>query len=315
MISSSGRHLLELINDILDLSKIEAGHLRVERVTCSPQAIVAQAASELRVRAVEKGLALECEWPDGIPAQILSDPLRLRQLLVNLVGNAIKFTGIGEGADRHAVRHGTTDVRGWPSMWSIPVLESRDDKFESIFDAFVQADNSVTRKFGGTGLGLAISRRIALALGGSLTVESQVGQGSVFTAKIDPGSLEGVEISSAGRHECIRPQRFAPRGGAAPSQNPGRRRRPHQPRASETRFAKARRHRHHGGKRTGRRGAGPGPTVRSDPHGHADAGDGRLRGHGAVALPGAKNAHRGPHGTCHVGRRAEVPRGRLRLAT
>jgi signal transduction histidine kinase/ActR/RegA family two-component response regulator/HPt (histidine-containing phosphotransfer) domain-containing protein len=205
MIASSGQHLLELINDLLDLSKIEAGHLRLERVTCSPQAVVAQVASELRVRAVEKGITLECEWPAETPAQITTDPLRLRQLLVNLVGNAIKFTEAG------TVRIVTRlDRSGDRPRLAFDVVDTGigipNDKLESIFDAFVQADNSVTRKFGGTGLGLAISRRIADALGGTLTVASCVGRGSTFTAAIDPGPLDGVEILPAGKHESIRPR-------------------------------------------------------------------------------------------------------------
>lgn len=195
-IHSSGRHLLELINDILDLSKIEAGRMKVEKVRCSPHAIMADLISLLRVRAKEKGLSLQCEWPEGLPASIETDPMRLHQLLINLVGNALKFTE--QGGVRIVGR--LCEAHPNPRM----VFEVVDtgigiapDKLNSIFDAFVQADTSVTRRFEGTGLGLAISRRIAAALGGELTVQSQLGVGSTFIATIDPGSLEGVEILAA----------------------------------------------------------------------------------------------------------------------
>lgn len=195
-IYSSGNHLLELINDILDLSKIEAGHMRVEKVCCSPQAIVADAMSVLRARAAEKGLSFQAEWPDGLPATIHTDPTRLRQLLVNLLGNAVKFTE--SGGVRVVAR---LSPPGPNRRLAFEIIDTgigiAPDKLESIFDAFVQADNSVTRRFGGTGLGLAISRRIAAALDGELRVRSQVGAGSTFTATIDPGALEGVAILPA----------------------------------------------------------------------------------------------------------------------
>jgi signal transduction histidine kinase/CheY-like chemotaxis protein/HPt (histidine-containing phosphotransfer) domain-containing protein len=193
VIYRSGQHLLELINDVLDLSKIEAGQMTVEWIECSPHEIVASVASLLRVRAREKGIGLRCEWPGGMPARIRSDPVRLRQLLVNLVGNAVKFT------DRGGVRLVTRMVptKNGPQI-AFDVVDTgigiAPDKIESIFDAFVQADNSVTREFGGTGLGLAISRQIARALGGDVTVRSAPGEGSTFTATIDPGPLDGVEV-------------------------------------------------------------------------------------------------------------------------
>ncbi len=192
-IHSSGEHLLELINDILDLSKIEAGRLEVECVRCSPHEIVAAVISLLRVRAQERKLDIRCEWPDKVPATIQSDPSRLRQLLMNLVGNAIKFTE--SGSVRVVIR-----MAGTPETPQIcfDVIDTgvgiAPEKMEVIFDAFSQADSSITREFGGTGLGLAISRRIAMALGGELTARSVPGQGSTFTATIDAGSLEGVPL-------------------------------------------------------------------------------------------------------------------------
>jgi len=192
-IYNSGQHLLELINDILDLSKIEAGRMTIEQIPCSPADVVGAVVSVLRVRAQEKGLEFGAEWPGGVPARIRSDPVRLKQLLMNLVGNAVKFTS--SGSVRVVGRLVEADEK---TLLAFDVIDTGvgipKDKLDRIFEAFVQADNSVTREFGGTGLGLAISRRIALALGGDLTVQSRVGHGSTFTATIDPGPLDGVPI-------------------------------------------------------------------------------------------------------------------------
>jgi Amt family ammonium transporter len=198
IISSSGEHLLALINDILDLSKIDAGRMEIERIDCSIQQIVSEVLSTLRVRSQEKGLELRCEWPDGVPERIQTDPARLKQLIFNLVGNAIKFTTTGHVSldvrfDRRA-QSPTMRVRIEDTGIGIPA-----NKLETIFDPFVQADCSVTREFGGTGLGLAICQRIADALGGTLSVESEVGRGSTFTVEIPVGSLDGVAFAE----ECV----------------------------------------------------------------------------------------------------------------
>ncbi len=193
VIRAGGEHLLELINDILDLSKIESKQMEVECITCSPHQLIAEVVSILRVRSQEKGLKLETTWAGPIPETIHTDPVRLRQLLVNLVGNAIKFTATG------AVRVVTHLIRsGERPQLAIQVADTGigipADKLEAIFEPFVQADLSVTRRFGGTGLGLAISRRIAAALGGTIAVESREGEGSTFTVTIDTGPLEGVRF-------------------------------------------------------------------------------------------------------------------------
>jgi signal transduction histidine kinase/CheY-like chemotaxis protein len=202
-IHSSGKHLLDLINDILDLSKIEADRLEIERVRCSPHEIISEVISVLRVRALEKGLNLHYAWRSGVPETVSTDPARFRQLLVNLVGNAIKFTQSGE------VRIVADLVQDPPDPHLvIQVIDTgigiAADKFESIFDPFVQADASVTRQFGGTGLGLTISRRIALALGGDIGVSSEIGQGSTFTVSIATGPLEDVPIRDFPPTECMR---------------------------------------------------------------------------------------------------------------
>jgi PAS domain S-box-containing protein len=193
-IRSSGKHLLELINDILDLSKIEAGQLQVERTACSPHHLIAEVVSVLRARAQEKGITLDYRWDSDIPEAIPSDPYRLRQLLMNLVGNAVKFTEQG-GVD---VVARLTPVGSRAEL----VLEVRDtgigiaqEHLEDIFKPFVQADNSVTRRFGGTGLGLTITRNICESLGGSLAVESELGRGSTFTATLPAGDLADVRVN------------------------------------------------------------------------------------------------------------------------
>ena len=190
-IHASGEHLLNLINDILDLSKVEAGHLEVEKIRCSPLQLIHEAVTVLRGQAEKKALALTYEAPDGLPEYVSTDPVRFRQLLTNLMGNAIKFTETGSV---RVVARLSTNER-CPQL-IVEVIDTGigipDETLERIFDPFVQADTSVTRRYGGTGLGLAISRRFAEALGGELTVRSELGKGSVFTFTIDTGPLDDV---------------------------------------------------------------------------------------------------------------------------
>jgi signal transduction histidine kinase/ActR/RegA family two-component response regulator len=187
----SGRRLADLIGDILDVSKIESGRLTIEKVDFSPHDAIAEVVSFLRVRASQKGLSLCYHWTSEIPATIRSDPSRFRQILVNLVGNAIKFTDHGEVRIVARVER-TAD----PPKLVVDVKDAGigipEDKLDAIFEPFVQADASVTRRFGGTGLGLAISRRLVELLGGSIRVKSQVGLGSVFTFEVPTGPLDGV---------------------------------------------------------------------------------------------------------------------------
>jgi PAS domain S-box-containing protein len=192
-IHTSGTHLLNLINDILDLSKIEAGKLEVESIPCEVHRVVWDVITTMRVRAEEKQVELNCEFEGLIPTTIHSDPARIRQVLTNLVGNAIKFTEKGQ------VRVVTQLVReGDNQQISLQVIDSgigmSTEGLARIFDPFSQADASVTRRFGGTGLGLSISKGFAEALGGGIEVASELGVGSVFTATIDAGPLEGVSL-------------------------------------------------------------------------------------------------------------------------
>jgi PAS domain S-box-containing protein len=192
-IRTSGKHLLELINDILDLSKIEAGQLQVETTSCSPHHLISEVVSVLRARAQEKGIDLEYRWDSEIPESIQSDPYRLRQLLMNLVGNAVKFTERGSVNIVSRIisdgEHSTIELKVQDTGVGI-----HPSQIEEIFKPFVQADNSVTRRFGGTGLGLTISKNICESLGGSLTVESTEGVGSTFTIVLPTGDLTGVQL-------------------------------------------------------------------------------------------------------------------------
>jgi CheY-like chemotaxis protein/HPt (histidine-containing phosphotransfer) domain-containing protein len=191
-IRDSGRHLLTLINDILDLSKIESEQVEVERIRCSPRAIIEETVSILRVRAQERGLHLEHFWKGDAPETIESDPARLRQILMNLIGNAIKFTEVGSVQVAARLQHGAAP------FLVIDVIDTgmgiAPESLERIFAPFVQADNSITRRFGGTGLGLSISHRLARLLGGDLTVISQPGRGSIFTLTVPTGPLEEVRL-------------------------------------------------------------------------------------------------------------------------
>jgi PAS domain S-box-containing protein len=194
-IHSSGKHLLELINDILDLSKVESGNLEVEKLACAPHALVHEVVTVLEVRAREKGIRLDLRTEGPIPETVRSDPTYLRRIVTNLVGNAIKFT------ERGGVTVVLRLAPGAPSSIAVDVIDTgigiAGDRLESMFDPFVQADSSVTRRFGGTGLGLTISRRFARALQGDIVVTSEPGKGSTFTMTVETGSLEGVRLLDA----------------------------------------------------------------------------------------------------------------------
>jgi signal transduction histidine kinase/ActR/RegA family two-component response regulator len=194
-IKRNGDHLLRIINDILDLSKIEAGKMTVESLFCSPVQLLADVESLMRVRADSKGLDFRVECPGELPETIRSDPTRLRQILVNLVGNAVKFT------DRDSVRVIARLVRGERSLLEFDVIDSgvglTREQTERLFKAFSQADASTTRSFGGTGLGLVISKRLAEMLGGDITiVETQPGVGTTFRLTLSLGSLTNVKMVS-----------------------------------------------------------------------------------------------------------------------
>jgi signal transduction histidine kinase/ActR/RegA family two-component response regulator len=183
-IQRNGQHLLTLVNDILDLSKIEAGRLVCERLPCSPRQLVADVVELLRVRAAEKGLELSFALVGQVPAAVTTDPTRLRQILINLVGNAIKFTEHGQ------VRvevHWQCDASPAPALrfevhdTGVGITEGQ---LAQLFQPFRQGDGSTSRRFGGTGLGLAISRRLAELLGGTIEVSSRAGEGTTFRVTV-----------------------------------------------------------------------------------------------------------------------------------
>jgi len=180
IVKSSAESLLGIINDILDFSKIEANKLMLERVGFDLRQSVSETLKTLGPRAAEKGLELICDIADDVPQHVLGDPTRLRQVLINLIGNAIKFTGSGEIVVSLAVEAristtATLQVAVRDSGIGIPA-----DKLDSIFEAFSQADASTTREYGGTGLGLSISSRLVELMGGHMSVDSELGKGSTF---------------------------------------------------------------------------------------------------------------------------------------
>ncbi|MGB7157196.1 MAG: ATP-binding protein, partial [Tepidisphaeraceae bacterium] len=199
-ICRNGRHLLSIINDILDVSKIEAGKMTVERIACVPHQIVSEIAALMSVRAADRNLKFNVHFTSAIPQTIKSDPTRLRQILMNLLGNALKFTETG------GVRLLVSFVEPQRKDGATTAPTLRFDivdtgvgmnapQIASLFRPFMQADSSTTRKFGGTGLGLTISKRLAAMLGGDLTVHSIPGEGSTFSLTVATGDLAGVEMA------------------------------------------------------------------------------------------------------------------------
>lgn len=181
IIKDSAEGLLTILNDILDLSKIEAGRLELTPVSFSPRHLVQRICRTMQARAADKGLVFSCHFDDSVPPEILADDTRIRQILLNLLGNAIKFTAAG---------FVKLEIRSERNAAGLPVLlcEVADsgpgipiEKQEQIFEAFRQLDGSVSRSFGGTGLGLTICRQLVTLLGGEIALESTPGAGSRFT--------------------------------------------------------------------------------------------------------------------------------------
>lgn len=187
----NAQHMVRIVSDLLDISKLEAGKLGAERIPCSPLQVVGSVVELLRPKAAAKSVQLATSCLCPVPQWVCTDPLRLRQILINLIDNAIKFTAAG-----------TVHVRVGLDELTEPrlVCEVEDagagmppEVVQRLFRPFEQADLSTTRRFGGTGLGLAITRQLAQLLGGDVTVASQVGKGSTFRVTIATGPLQGVE--------------------------------------------------------------------------------------------------------------------------
>jgi PAS domain S-box-containing protein len=180
MVSSSANSLLDIINDILDFSKIEAGRMDCVKTNFNLQSVIEKTIESLAVSAHGKGLELFCSIDSEIPGFLIGDPNRLRQVLVNLVGNSIKFTDKGEilvRIEKYTEVDKNVQVKFSVKDTGIGIPK---DKLDALFESFTQVDGSATRKYGGTGLGLSISKKIVEVMGGSIWVESEVGKGSTF---------------------------------------------------------------------------------------------------------------------------------------
>jgi signal transduction histidine kinase/CheY-like chemotaxis protein len=196
--------LLEFLNDILDLSRLEAGRFDLDSTLFSLHKAVEQVVKTLRVRAREKGLVLICDLPSRVPDMLIGDPLRFRQILMNLVDNAIKFTHAGKVVVQANVIDQTEEVATLSFTVSDTGIGISPEDQERVFLAFTQADASTTRNYGGSGLGLTIVRRLVELMGGQIRIESQVNQGSTFRFTIRlkiPKGKEAVEPA---------PVRFSP---------------------------------------------------------------------------------------------------------
>jgi signal transduction histidine kinase/DNA-binding NarL/FixJ family response regulator len=193
-IRRNARHLLSVLNDMLDLSKIESGHMPVDRQPVRTVDLVQDVMRLMDDRARQRGIALKLALEGEVPEGIVTDPTRLRQILINLVGNAVKFTEHGSV---------TVTVRREPGERRMLGFEVADtgigmtpEQLSRLYQPFVQADTSTTRRFGGTGLGLAITRRCVDMLGGTISVRSAPGAGTTFDVRLDVGDMDGAPLAS-----------------------------------------------------------------------------------------------------------------------
>ena len=208
IVKSSAESLLTVINDILDFSKIEAGKLLVESISFDLHRAIGETLKTLALRAFEKNIELVCDIDADLPRHVIGDPGRIRQVLINLVGNAIKFTEVGETALRVELR---ANVDG-NLLIHFAVRDTgigiAPDKQQLIFEAFSQEDTSTTRRFGGTGLGLTISRRLVELMGGEMWLESALGQGSTFHFTVHLQADRQPVLESVRSHVELRDRRM-----------------------------------------------------------------------------------------------------------
>jgi len=194
-IHRNGEHLLTVINDILDLSKIESGEFQIERIDCSPTQVLSEVQQLMQVRADEKRIGFAVSIEGEIPATVRTDPTRLRQILLNLVGNAVKFTECGFVS---LICRKLED--GPETQLEFEICDTgmgmTSDQIEGLFQPFFQADTSMSRRFGGTGLGLTISKHFAQLLGGDISVQSEPDKGSTFVFSINAPSPPGCRMVS-----------------------------------------------------------------------------------------------------------------------
>jgi len=193
---NSALSLLGLLNDVLDFSKIEARRAELENIPFDPRKLISETVALLRTQAQQKGLELTQEVADEVPQRVLGDPARLRQILVNLLGNAVKFTSTG----KVGIRVGVEAIEGENLCLHFAVTDTgigiARDKHDLIFQPFVQADVSMTRKYGGTGLGLSICARLVELMHGEMWLESEINHGSTFhfRAQLGVPSVEQAEM-------------------------------------------------------------------------------------------------------------------------
>ncbi|MFK7960829.1 MAG: PAS domain-containing protein [Phycisphaerales bacterium] len=192
-IHANARHLLTVINDILDVSKIEAGQMQVEEIAVNPSVVIEEAMALCRPRAEGKGLDFQVEYESAMPVEIRSDPTRLRQIVLNLLGNALKFTESGSITVRASCDPENQSLSIHVVDTGIGMTIEQLMKLQH-FEAFAQADTSTTRNYGGTGLGMRISNALAEMLGGWISIDSDEGVGSTFTVAIATGNLDGVAL-------------------------------------------------------------------------------------------------------------------------
>ncbi|MGN6545792.1 MAG: response regulator [Aureliella sp.] len=199
MIRANGQHLADLLNDILDLAKIEAGHSDIKLLPCEPLRIVNDLCSLLRFRAADEGIDLKLEFSGPLPAKITTDSVRLRQILMNLISNAIKFTK--GGVIRVIV---SFEERTYSQLLRIDVIDTgigiAPEDIQAIFQPFVQVGDNFNHR-SGVGLGLAISRSLARALGGDLCVESELGKGSTFSLTIRANDASSIGLTSPAEYD------------------------------------------------------------------------------------------------------------------
>ncbi|MEO8104448.1 MAG: PAS domain S-box protein, partial [Betaproteobacteria bacterium] len=205
----AGDNLLNLINDILDLSKVEASQLELERTGFSLNDLLEKVREMVAVKTLEKGLALVCEIAPDVPTDLVGDPTRLRQVMLNLLGNAVKFTESGEVALRVTLDTDSTVPGALRFTISDSGIGIASEKLADVFERFTQADSSTTRRYGGSGLGLTISKRLVELMGGHIRVESEVGRGSVFSFSVPleirvAATRRAAEPSGTGPHQPLR---------------------------------------------------------------------------------------------------------------
>ncbi len=211
-------HLLALIDDILDVTKIESGRFDVESIDCDVVGIVNDVETLVRAKATDKGLDLKVKYATDVPRVIQSDPMRLRQILLNLVGNAVKFTERGSITMSVSAQTVGDATNEWMLRFDIvdTGIGMSEDHREHVFEAFTQADETMSRRYGGTGLGLTISKNLARLLGGDLTLDSDLGVGSTFHVTVPSGPLTDVTMVRPTGSTCN--QSAKPKEVSAPPQ-------------------------------------------------------------------------------------------------